>query len=223
LFELISKTNKQVFWICSSTIYGWLYLNKTLNISDYFEYVIRLENIEDDKMCEVILKRHRVSGYGLRFLPPADASHKKYDKMSEHERQDVLRETYFADLNRITEGNFSLAQLFWMRSALEVTEDTITMDSLHSLDFSFIKATPLSKTIILHLLLLHDGLTAEQYALLTHQRHPENNEPKPAKARLELLQMLDDGLIVKEHETYYINPLLYRPIVSLLQTKNFLY
>jgi hypothetical protein len=110
-----------------------------------------------------------------------------------------------------------------MRSALEVSEDTITMDSLHSLDFSFIKATPLNKTIILHLLLLHDGLTAEQYALLTHQRLPENNEPRPAKARLELLQMLDDGLIVKENEIYYINPLLYRPIVGLLHTKNFLY
>ena len=223
LFELISKTNKQVFWISSATIYGWQYLNKTLNISDYFEYVISLENIEDDKMKEVILKRHRVSGYGLRFQPHAQGNHKKFDKMTEQEQQEKLEEAYFADLNRITDGNFSLAQLFWMRSALEVTEDTITMGSLHSLDFSFIKSTPLNKTIILHLLLLHDGLSAAQYTLLTHHTQTENSEHRPAKTRLELLQMLDDGLIVKENEIYYINPLLYRPIVGLLRTKNFLY
>jgi len=223
MFELISKTRKQVFWISSGTLYSWQYLDKSLHISDYFEHIIRLENIDDDKMCEVVLKRHRVSGYGITFAPPAQMSDKKLEKMSEEEQQDYLRNKYFSELNEITSGNFSLAQLFWMRSAKKVTEDTITIGSLNDLDFSFIKAISLSKTITLHLLLLHDGLKEEQYALISRQQQAESQHKHSPKARLELLQLLDDGLIIRENENYYINPLLYRPVVSLLKTKNFLH
>lgn len=224
LFELISKTNKQVFWLSSSTLYSWQYLDKTMHISDYFEYVITLQNIANEKMREVILKRHRVSGYSLQFVPPDNTKEKKkYNKMSLEEQQAHLKETYFADLNRITSGNCGLAQLFWMRSAEEVTDDTITIGSLKELDFSFIRSISLTKTIILHMLLLHNGLTEGEYAIISNQLATENQAKILSKARLDLLQLLDDGLIVKENNNYYINPLLYRPIVSLLKTKNFLH
>ena len=62
IFELISKTNKNTFWIMSSSLYAWNYLDKSVNISDQFGYVINLEELNEDQIREVIYKRHKVSG-----------------------------------------------------------------------------------------------------------------------------------------------------------------
>ncbi len=224
LFELISKTSRKVFWLSSSTVYAWQYLNKSIHISDYFEYTIQLENLSDEQMSEVILKRHRASGYSLTFTSNLlKKNKKKLEKLSEAEQQAYLQEEYFKDLNKISDGNFSIAQLFWLRSAIKVTKDSITIGSLREMDFSFLQSIALSKIITLHLLILHDGLTETQYATIMHQGQKENREQKRTQARLSLLQLLDDGLIVKTEDLYLVNPLLYRPVVQLLQTKNFLH
>ena len=42
LFEIISKTNKNIFWICTCTLHAWNYLNKAISIEEYFGHVIKL-------------------------------------------------------------------------------------------------------------------------------------------------------------------------------------
>lgn len=225
LFELISKTNQQVFWLCSCTLYTWHYLDKTIRISDYFEYIVELRPIEHQQLREVILRRHRVSGYRVRYEASGeDRLKKKFQKMDEEQQQDYLEDEYFKDLNHITSGNFSIAQLFWMRSTHKVTEDTIHIGSLKEYDFSFVKSIPLHHMLTLHSLLLHDGLRENQYQDLVEYRRSESDPmSKPGKSSLSLIQLLDDGFITKKEDVYLINPLLYRQVVSLLKTKNFLH
>ena len=47
LFEIISKTNENVFWITTCTIYGYGYLQKAISISDYFANQIELVILDD--------------------------------------------------------------------------------------------------------------------------------------------------------------------------------
>lgn len=225
LFELISKTNQKVFWLCSCTLYTWRYLDKTIRISDYFEYEVPLQAIQNQQLQEVILKRHRVSGYALVYEPALeDRDKKKFVKMPEKAQQMYLEKEYFNDLNKITAGNFSIAQLFWLRSARRVTEDTIYIGSLKDYDFSFVKSLPLSHVLSLHTLLLHDGLTESQYhKVADYQELGGTASNKLGNSSLNLIQLIDDGFILKKEEIYQINPLLYRQVVSLLQTKNFLH
>lgn len=225
LFEIISKTNHQVFWLCSCTLYTWRYLEKTVRIADYFEYIVTLQPIESQQLKEVILKRHRVSGYQVQYeAAPEDKARKKFQKLNQMEQQQYLEDEYFAKLNRITSGNFSIAQLFWMRSTRKVTEDTIYINSLKQYDFSFVKTIPLHHTLTLHNLLLHDGLRESQYQELVEYLELGPSEASPtAKSNLNLIQLLDDGFIVKKEEAYLVNPLLYRQVVEHLQTTNFLH
>ena len=216
LFELISKTQKNIFWIISASLYSWEYLNKALNIADYFGYVIRLKSMEDEKMIKVILKRHKISGYNLYFKPAGeDETNKSYKKISEDKKQDYLSKQYFSDLNKFAKSNISLALLFWLRSTKEVSGDTITIGSLRDMDFSFLSSLETSKIFTLHSLLIHDGLTIESFSII-------NNLPE-AQSRLMLLVLLDDGVIIQKQGLYKINPLLYRQAVNLMQTKNIIH
>lgn len=225
LFELISKTNKKVFWLCTSTLYAWQYLDKTIRISDYFEYLVELQPFQNQQLREVILKRHRVSGYALVYEPAQeDRGKKKFEKMSDEEQQQYLEKEYFNDLNKITTGNFSIAQLFWLRSARKVTEDTIYIGSLKDYDFSFVKSISLQHVLTLHMLVQHDGLSEAQYQELTeYQSLGTKMLKKPGHSNLNLIQLMDDGFIIKKEEVYLINPLLYRQVINLLKDKNFLH
>ncbi len=220
LFELISRTHKQVFWLCACTCYAWDFLDKTTRISDYFEYIISLEKISAHQLQEAILKRHRVSGYHIQYAGAvANRSRKKFQKMTAEQKQQHLEANYFEDLNDLTAGNYSVAQLYWLRSTQQVLNDTITIGSLNAVDFSFTKAIPLSQMLVLHALLLHDGLSEARFQEVSEHRTTKNT----AATQLGLRQLRDDGLVTLKDEVYTINPLLYRQIVQLLRSKNFLH
>ncbi len=215
-FEIISATNGNVFWIVTSNLYAWNYLERVLNISDYFSYTVRLNAFTDNQIVDIILKRHRVSGYNIHFEPSAgDLQSKTYQRLSDPEKQKYLKEKYFSELNRFARSNLSISLFFWMRSTREVKDDNITIGSLEDLDFSFLQGLSDEKIFTLYSLLIHDGLTVKQHAMVFNQSEE--------KSRLNLLLLSDDGIITGTKSGFIINPLLYRQTVSLLQTKNILH
>ncbi|WKN43995.1 hypothetical protein [Tunicatimonas pelagia] len=224
LLELISRTHRQVFWLMSCTQYAWDYLDKTVQVADHFEYIVQLPAAKAEVVREIILKRHRVSGYDVQYAPAEeDLSSKKFQKMDEAEQQVFLGNEYFHDLSRITLGNFAIALLYWLRSAQDVTDNQITIGSLKSLDYSFLKSLSVPQIAILHALLLHDGLTAVQFSELSGREKTQSSGTAKAPSNLQLIQLLDDGLLIKSGEVYQIHPLLYQQVVDLLQTRNFVH
>ncbi len=216
LFELISKTSRQIFWIATSTLYAWDYLDKTININDHFGYVIKIRELGYEEIIEIILKRHRVSGYNIYFEPsPKDLVDKNYKKLPDDAKQEYLRKEYFKNLIKFAKSNISLALLFWLRSTQNVTVDTITIKSLYDLDFSFLASLSSAKMFTLNLLVLHDGMNEEIHSLIFNQPQKQS--------RLLLYLLLDDGVIIKDGDNYLINPLLYRQTVSMLQAKNIIH
>ncbi len=224
LLELISRTHRQVFWLMSCTQYAWNYLDKTAQVADHFEYIVQLPAAQAEVVREIILKRHRVSGFDIQYASAdADRSNKKFQKMDAANQQEYLENEYFEDLRRITKGNFAIALLYWLRSAQDVTDNQITIGSLKSLDYSFLKSLSVPQIAILHSLLLHDGLTALQFSELSGRRKKESDGIVKVPVNLQLIQLLDDGLLVKSGDVYQIHPLLYQQVVDLLQTRNFVH
>lgn len=216
LLQLISKTNKKVFWVVSSSLYAWTYLDKVMNISDNFGYVVRLETLKSEQITNIILARHRVSGYNIIYeASEEDTQSKTYKKLNDDDRQDYLQKEYFTDLNKIAKSNISIALLFWLRSTKNVTKNTLTISSLKNLDFNFLRSLPISKIFSLYVLLLHDGLTEENHSAIFSNSFTNNN--------MMLRILFDDGLIVEKEGYYKINPLLYRQTVDLLQAKNIIH
>lgn len=109
-FEIISKTNKNIFWISTSTLYGWTYLEKTIHSSDYFGYSINLTKLNEEQITSLVSKRHRVSGYNIEYVSDESALQSKtFKKLADEEKQPYLKKKYFEKLNRFAQSNISLA------------------------------------------------------------------------------------------------------------------
>ncbi len=215
LFELVSKTNSNVFWLTSCTYYAYEYLEKTLEISDYFAYIVRMENIDDEIMVDELMRRHRISGYDINFVPSKRIlESKKYKKLEPTEQQKFLYTEYFVRLNNYAQSNFSLGIIYWLRSTEGVNENVINI-GIQDNDYSFLNSLSNEKVIVLYELLVHDGLTQEQLATVKHWSKD--------RTRLVLLLLQDDGIIFNNNDLFEINLLLYRPIVRLLKSKNMIH
>lgn len=216
LFELISATNKKIFWITTINRYSFEYLNKTISLSDHFGYLIELQEMNDKQIIDIIDKRHRVSGYQIVFEGDENqALSKSEEKLSEEEIQGLRKKEYFSNLNKFAKSNLSLALIYWLRSTKSIKGNTITMSPISKFDVSFLSFLSEDKIFILSSLLLHDGLDVKSLSLVTGYSQD--------KCRLILTQLVDDGIVLKKPEFYIINPLLYRQVVYQLEAKNILH
>jgi len=215
LFELMSRTSKKVFWIGTYTIHSWEYLKKTVGVSAHFIREVHLQKFDGETLDEVIFKRNNLSGYKIIFEPSRESKNSKsFQKMNEDEKQVFLRKQFFIELNQMSNGNVSLAQLYWLRSTCSVSDDTINISSLREVDVSFVKDLPGEHLFAMHTILIHDGLELEDYALAL-------NIPE-SMCRNILIPMLEKGLLIRPKEKFNINPIIFRQVVSLLKSHNFI-
>lgn len=216
MMKLISETNQNIFWIFTCNLFSYNYLEKSFNISEYFGYHIQLEDLTSEKLISIIERRHNISGFRLNFLP---ASQKKSFipllGHSDNKSQAELKKQYFDKLLKIVNGNITQAFLHWTRSASEVTEDIIYMNVPGDKTLDFVKSISLAKFVILRNIIIHNGLSADKHSEIF--RIPfENSE-------LQLEQMRDDGIIIKQSEIYNINPMIYKQVVDQMFNLNLLH
>ncbi|MCF8241795.1 MAG: ATP-binding protein [Melioribacteraceae bacterium] len=215
-FEIINSTSKNVLWIATCNVYSWNYLDKVVQIRDYFSSIVSLKSLTDTQIEDVIMRRHNVSGYQLIFLPSAiDKNQKAYKKLSEEEKQIFLKKKFFSSLNDMCQSNIALAQLFWLRSIKSISNEKIEITSLNEIDFSFLINLSPEKIFVLMALIIHNGLTVEEHSKVFHVSQSES--------RLMLLSMLDDGILIKRGDVYAINFLLYGYVIKMLKSKNILH
>lgn len=215
LIELVSKTNKKIFWVVSCTTHTWSYLNKTMDIEDAFAYTITIREMTDEAIIELILKRHRVSGYNVEFIPSKRIQQlKKYQRLDKAEKREFLKNEYFSHLCEFANSNVSLAIIYWLRSTQKVEGNTIFI-GVEALNFNFLNSLSTDKLFTIYEILLHNGLREEDLANI--------REMSIDKARMRLLILFDDGILVKDEAYYSVNLLLYRPLIRLLSARNIIH
>ncbi|HSG68031.1 MAG TPA: hypothetical protein VK994_04940, partial [Bacteroidales bacterium] len=128
---LISRTPEKVFWAVSCGKYLWNYLERVISINRYFYDVIMLSDLDIDTSREIILKRHRLSGYELEFLPgEEELADRKYKKLNDKKaQQDYLSAIYFKQLNELSRGNISTALLLWQLSVDSIKPNKVLISS----------------------------------------------------------------------------------------------
>lgn len=214
-FDLMSNTMKKVLWIGAYTPHAWEYLDKTIFITNYFTNEIYLEPLNAKTIAEIIYKRNRLSGYQIVFQPSKDnIENKTFLKLNDINRQKYLHKQYFDNLSRMSAGNITLAQLYWLRSTKKVSDEAIEIAALSDIDFSFIKSLPGDDLFTLQALILHDGMTLEDFSLMMGK--PQN------AARNMLIPMLEKGLLIRPKEKFNINPIIFNPVAAYLTSRNFI-
>jgi hypothetical protein len=135
--------------------------------------------------------------------------------MDEEQQQEYLQAEYFNALNRIAQSNITLALVYWLRSITQIQDDVMFIRSIKGIDFSFLLELSDHKLYTLHSMLLHDGITIPDHSIVFQQTQK--------KSKLNILPLFDDGIVVNKEGRFYINPLLFRAVVTLLRDKNILH
>ncbi len=216
LFQLVTRTYNKIFWITSTTIYTWQYLSKTVHINEFFSYVIEMGKLSDEQIVNIVWKRNRISGYNIQF--EADEKHledKRFKKLTEKEQQQLLKNEYFSSLNEFASSNISLALIFWLLSTKKVDERTITIGSFQKPDLNFMSILSMEKVHTLHALILHDGLSEVQLQEVLNLTE--------SYARLNLLALVEDGIVMKREKGFIVNPIIYRNTIAMLKDKNLIH
>lgn len=216
LFQVVNKTYQNVFWVTSTTIYTWTYLQKTIHIHEYFSYAIELKPLTSDQIINIIWKRNRISGFKILFeTDSSSAEDKKFIKLNEAEQQEWLKKKFFSELNAFAQSNISLALIYWLLSTKEVDDSAITVGSFKKPNLNFLTVLAMDKIYALHALILHDGLTIEQLAQVLNVT--------VMNGELTLLALLEDGILVNTKGVYMVNPIVYRNTISLLKSRNLIH
>lgn len=215
-FDLMTNTIKNVLWIGTFTGHSWNFLDKTIQVSNFFTDEIFIEPMNKGTIEEIIFKRNRLSGYQIIFEPNANnLQDKDFQKMDDESKQLFLRRQYFANLRRVSGGNISLAQLYWLRSTLSVTEQNITIEAITDKDFTFVKGLTDPDLFVLQTLLLHDGLNLEDFASVMNKNIN--------LCRILMIPMFEKGILIRPRTKYTINPLIYKPVTDYLASRNFIH
>lgn len=218
LLLLISETNKNIFWVSSCTRYGWLFLDKVMNAGDYFTHTVETDNLSDGEIKQLVLKRHMASGYQLKFLP--DEAIKKtraYKKVmhDEEKKQKLIQEKYFEKLAKLSEGNPSIAMIYWIRSIREFDDTHFYISPFEFGAIHRIDELDSNELFSLAAFVLHDSLDSEQLALIIH---------KPVReCKLTVSRLASQAILVKNEQGFGLNQLIYRQVVRALKEANYIH
>ncbi|MCB9258439.1 MAG: ATP-binding protein [Ignavibacteriales bacterium] len=216
MLEIITSTSKNILWILTCNTFAWNYLDRVMQIKDFFIFNIHFRELEKSVLEEAVLVRHNITGYNIAFIPsPSIEKQKSYKKLDEIEKQKYLQKEYFDRLHKLASNNIGIALFLWLRSIESADEEEIRITTDIELDFSFLSELSDQKLFSIMALILHDGLTVEEHS------HIFNLNLKDSQLLFATLS--DDGIIFKRGNLFKVNFQLYKPLVNLLRSKNIIH
>jgi len=214
---LMNLTHKKVFWVISCGIYCFNYLNEVIHFKRYFQYIIKLDDLNRQNLAELIMKRHRISGYKLRFEPAGTiGNNRKFKKLgSDTDQQEFMFNWLTDDLFQKTGGNITIAFLLWQLAIKEAGKERLTMSAEIEFTPDLTDLMSDEELFTLASMVVHEGLSAEEHALIFRSDTVNS---------LHLLSSLHNkGILTKSESGYYrINMLIYKVVIKVLINKNYI-
>ena len=218
LLYVISETKESIFWIVSCSVYAWNFLDKAVTVGEYFSHVVRTDKLDEKQIESVIMNRHRSSGYELQFEPSMSQSKSRaYRKLMDQEEsaREYLRQAYFEDLTELSEGNASIAMIFWIRSIRNFDDTHFYIKPLEVTSMEIIQDLKPDVLFTLATIVLHDTLTPKELSEILQFTEQES--------KLMLVRLKTRGILRQEKDRYFINQLVYRQIVRVLKERNIIH
>jgi hypothetical protein len=214
---LINHTRSRVAWMCSCTLYGWEYLDKASGLSRAFDRIVTLKPFSGEDIESMILSRHRITGYQLKFLISRKIRmNRSFRKLStEQDRQAFLRKKFFEQIQSVASGNISVAILFWLRSIQSIEEHELRLSSQVQFNVTFLSHLNTEDRFTLGSIVQHDTLSIDDHAAIFRQ--PTD------KSRLTLQNLTRMGILQQEDGLFRVHPFLYRHVIRFLKLQNILH
>jgi len=212
LLSLIVSTNHQIFWICSVSKYASEYLNKTMALSEHFDYAIDIDSMNSKQIRDIVLKRNRLSGYQLNYqMGNAEDTGAKARKLNQNE----LEDKFFAELTQFAGSNISLSLNYWLQSIHSIQDDQVEIGDFNAPDFGFLENLSPEKAYTLLIVVMHGKISVEHHSLIFSQ--------KTDRSYKVLTMLKEDSILVKQGEFYLLNGILFRHVVRVLKNRNLIH
>lgn len=215
---IMSSTMDKLFWIVSCSRYTWEFFVKMSNADQYFSHVTETDRLGESGIRDAILSRHKSSGYELYFEPGESLKNSRaYKKLisDEKKRQELVRDNFFSKLFKISEGNTSIAMIFWLQSVKEFNSQRFVFQPLEITELDKLEVPSKEVLFTLAALVQHDSLNKQQVAMALHQN--------PSESSLMLARLKTKGIIYEGSNGYNLNHLVYRQIVRMLKQRNIIH
>ena len=208
--SMVVNTDVSIFWICSVSKNAYNYLNRTVSLSEHFDYILDIDNMTGSDIREIIMKRNRLSGYSIQFLKSTGESEDNSPAI-----QEELEEAYFMDLEKSSGGNIGLSLTYWLQSVQSIGDEGIKVEKFFVPDLEFLNNLPARKTYALLLVIMHEKISVEYHSLVC------NCSSKESSALLSILK--EDSILVRQGDYFYLNGVLYKHVVKLLKDRNLIH
>jgi len=212
---IVSQTKAHILWAVTASRYAWCYLDKVLNVSDYFSHISVCDALDGEQISQLILSRHKASGYELEFVADEDISSSRLYKKHLGERealQNYLQKIFFRNLADVARGNASVAMSFWLRSIKEFDEQKMVIQPVSYTSLSDIEDVFTENLFTLSALVLHDNLSVDELAMATNLEKDQ--------CRLILSRLHSKGILVRYDQQFKLNDLIYRQTIRFLEQRN---
>jgi Kef-type K+ transport system membrane component KefB len=189
--QFVSNTSDQILWYVMLGKPAATLLDTALDLFDYFTHTLELEPLDEDDLREMIMARHRVSGFRLEFEPPEP---RILDRLRHPvETADRVRHperSYFERLNRLSGGNPMLALLYWLESVRPDPEDDtlFRVDPLARQELPMSAALSLRQKLLIATIIQHQTVSIQRAASVVNA---EQNEVQVDLNHLERLGFIE--------------------------------
>ena len=174
--QFVSNTSDQILWYVMLGKPAATLLDTALDLFDYFTHTLELEPFEQDDLQEMIMARHRVSGFRLEFEPPEPRILDRVrhpvdtaDRVRHPER------AYFERLGRLSGGNPMLALLYWLESVRPDPEDDtlFRVDPLPRRELPMSAALSLRQKLLIATVVQHSTVSTQRAATVVNAEQSE--------------------------------------------------
>jgi hypothetical protein len=202
----------------SSSRHGWSYLSKLYQTEGYFTHLRYVDEVNRDVLRDIVLSRHRVSGYDLFFEPDEDTKRSRaYRKLmgDQAAQQKLLQEAFFHGLSRLAKGNIVITLQYWLLAIRSVDQDLLTMAPISEIKIELGDGFSHDELFVIAAVLQHDDLTPHQLSqvLAESEQH----------CMLLLSKLVSRSVMQVRGDRYMINYLLFRQLVDMLESRNIIH
>jgi ABC-type taurine transport system ATPase subunit len=240
VLRFFSETDAQVLWLATCSSSAWQALEAYEPVASGLVDRHELDAFDREEMEELVMRRHRRSGYRLVFDRPDEGSAPLLTRRLQvlagsEERQALLRQEFFDRLYALCGQNVMLALFYWFRAVAldpdEPGDGVLHVRPLQPIRFEYLDALSLPHAFALKALMDHRSLTAGELAAVLQE------DEETARA---LLASLGNALLIApvgasergrparvgtidRGTSYRVRPLVVHPVIRFLRSRNILH
>ncbi len=218
--SLVLNSSRKLFWICTIGQVSADYLQKTMQLYEYFDYKIFINTLTKEQLKEIVLKRNMLSGYQICYIDSKNEENLKRNAnektpLIKQVKQKELEDEFFAALHKFADSNISLSLFFWLQSIESFKEETIYIRNFSLPDFSFLENLSPIKTYALLNVVLHGKISSELFASIANISYDQS---------CHILSILkEDSILLHQNNCYKLNGFLYRHVLRILKNRNLIH